>query len=272
MTEIDVRKSRSYSYVQGASDSSNFRFRVTDDCYLNLNAKVGYYTNDEVNVYVRITPDNSSEFVFKVTLSYEHSYGNMSGTSTYTFSQNVAEMPLFHVGKRKEAFRGFFLKKGEERKIDLTFRFIRTIPESYYMDFKNFLSVQDVTLTASDGQVKANMILLKMRSPAFCAMFDMETSKEFQTKTVDMTHVKKDVLVAFVEFLFKEELVNADQTACDLFKLGNMFIVPSLVTASQKYLMENTTKENAREMYRLFEPYPKLLEELIDQVLAKLNK
>ena len=160
-------------------------------------------------------------------------------------------------------------------KVDLTFRCshkLSAIPEAVHEDLKSLLSEQDVTLSASDGQVKANLILLKMRSPVFRAMFGQETWKEFQTMTVDMTDFPKDVLEAFVEFLLNEKLVNPDQTASDLLKLGDKYDIPSLVTASKNYLLDNATEENVEQIYDLFKSFPRLIKESFVKAYGKRKR
>ena len=70
-----------------------------------------------------------------------------------------------------------------------------SIPKALYDDFQSYVSeAPDVKLVASDGQVETKMSLLKMRSKVLRTIFEMETSKEYQTKQVDMGDYSKKVL------------------------------------------------------------------------------
>ena len=109
-----------------------------------------------------------------------------------------------------------------------------------------------------------------MRSKVLRAMFEMETSKEYQTKQVDMGDYPKKVLEAFVKFLATYELVNPEQNASELLVLADKYDVQSLRRAAGRYLLDNVTKEKAGELYDLFEKVcPKLLKELFIKTHGK---
>ena len=275
MTVIDVRASKSYSYVQKTTASTKLRFRVTDDYYLTFTAAVKDYNARHVVVDVQITPDPRTLWSYDVMLSHEQASGE---TGSATFSPDVWEMPITTIARpsRRADYRGILIAKGKESKIVLTFRYHHkssTIPEALHKDIKMFFSEQNVTLNASDGDVKANLNLLTTRSPVFRAMFGRETWEEVQTKTVDMTRFTKEVLEAFVGFLLNEKLVNPKKTASALLELGHKYNIPSLETASKNFILENRNEDNIRLIYKQFQNVcPELVEESFVNTYGKRKK
>ena len=275
MTVIDVRASKSFTYVQPTNASTKLRFRVTDDYYLTFTAAVKDHNARQVVVDLRITPDSRTLWSYDVILSHEQASG---GKGFATFSPDVWEMPITTIARRRRGgdYRGILIAKGKESKIVLTFRYHHKstrMPESLHEDIMSLFSAQDVTLTASDGDVKANLNLLTTRSPVFRAMFGRETWEEVQTKTVDMTRFTKEVLEAFVGFLLNEKLVNPKKTASALLELGHKYNIPSLETASKNFILENRNEDNIRLIYKQFQNVcPELVEESFVNTYGKRKK
>ena len=260
-TEVDVRGTLFYRYYYNVDGhcARRFRFLVTDDHFIYYQEIHDYYDG---TVYFNPDVSCSKRTIHAMPLEYELEVGIETDDDppfnivVYGNNNQVVMTSLPEVDKH------------ETRLVELRFR-VRQQPQTYpipaplYEDFQRFVAINDVTLVTSDGQVHANMNLLKMRSPIFRAMFDQETSDEFIHKRVDMTDFPKDAVEAFVKFLATEKLIDPDGAVCDLFKLGDKYDVPSLKSVTTDYLLKNVTEENAGELYEVIEEEsPNLAREL----------
>ena len=242
---IDVRETKSFSFSETQNRHPHgIVFRVTNG--LSLRYQIDYYR--VINGYqetcpITISPEPDSEVSYEVELKHDG-----QPNEVFKFDRNVRCSPS-----------GVRFPSAGESKVDLTFRVIyhelRTIPKPMYEDVEKFLfkAVKDVNLIGSDGQAGANLLLLKMRSPVFQAMFDEETSKEFQTKTVVIEEFPKESLAAFVHFLSTEEIKLPNENVVDLLRLGHKYQVPSLFSAAQRFILDHMNAENADALFEEFE-------------------
>ena len=246
---IDVRRTKSFIYKESQTKTPrDIVFRVTNSLslryslggnllFLDSHFPVFYFReitfepepdSDQVSYEVELKHDNQKDQVFK-----------------------------FERGVNPSGIR---FESGKESQVNLTFRVmyheLDTIPKAIYTDFKKILfsSIKDVTLIGSDGQkVGANLFVLKMRSPVFQAMFEEETSKEFQTKTVVIEEYTKESLAAFVHFLTTEEINLPNENVVDLMRLGHKYQVPSLFSAAKRFILDHVNAQNADALFEEFE-------------------
>ena len=233
---IDVRESKSFSFKEFRNRHPNgIVFRVTNGLFLR-------YTIDYHRGPITISPEPGSDQVsYEVELKQQH-----QPNEVFIFKRNVT-------------ITGNRFPTGVESKVHLTFRVIyhelATVPKPIYKDVETFLfaAVKDVNLIGSDGQVGVNLLLLKMRSPVFKAMFDEETSKEFQTKGVVIEEFPKESLAAFVHFLSTEEIKLPNENVVDLMRLGHKYQVPSLFSSAKRFILDHMTAQNAEVLFDEFE-------------------
>lgn len=254
MNVIDVRKSMSYKYVPDTKENAMIRFQLTDHHYVAYNGRVSaaeaglYWLTPSLQVQVKSGTD-AEPMEYEVYMRYErHDTGDVR---VFLFDEDQTVMP----GR----FNGFQFQPEQKRPVEFLFRitypFVETlpIPKTLYEDFQRYVSIADITFVGSDGNVTVSKKIIKMRSPVLKTMFNQKTSKEYQSKEVDMTDFPKTVLEAFVKFLTEEQFVFPKNNACDLFKLADKYDIPSLKEVSGNYLLNNVTEENAGELYEIFD-------------------
>lgn len=273
--DVDVRDTRSYIDVwerdiDDFNESRFMRFQITDDHYLlyygSLNYKVPDtypgedYVEKTPQLSVNITPpkplEGANNIDYEVTIFYDKNYTGELLTFWQTATPAKTDVLSIDIEDFPLKLQLKFVVKGTdfspEKKV--------LVRESW---FKMMQGCSDVTLVGNDGEVGTKMELLKDNSEAFKAMFDLETSIEYQTKRVDIKEYSEAVLKSFVHFLATHEVIDGKNTACDLLLLADKYNIADLKSAAEKVLLSKVDSGNARKIFKIFyKVSPELLEKL----------
>jgi len=105
----------------------------------------------------------------------------------------------------------------------------------------------DMILVCGDGEVKAHRNIMSARSPAFKAMLESEM-KEKKSGRVEVKDFGKSVVKAMVQFIYTAEIDEEIEDIVELMKIGNKYLIKSLVNECGLRLAKDISKDNVLDL------------------------
>lgn len=278
--DVDVRETKLFwGYLDPMEVQlidHRLRFRVTDDHYLYYKRYVDSQSWLTISIMPPPAAENVAELDYEVILFYETSTSSLRMVSCVYTPNKTEELAGRLAGVTKIEMR--FVVKSQQINRDramspqLSRGQTMTISKSWYDTMQAHMSTS-VTLVGSDGEVVTRKLLLTAHSVAFEAMFSLPTSLESQTGRVVIKDYSKASLKSMVHFLASHEIIDGNNTACDLLLLADKYGIKELKLRSEKFLLDNVDNGNARGVFRIFmRVSSQLLEELFVKAQVKQLK
>ncbi|UYV73264.1 SPOPL [Cordylochernes scorpioides] len=131
--------------------------------------------------------------------------------------------------------------------------------------------LSDVVLKADNNQeIHAHKAILSARSSVFAAMFrnDMKENKE---NTVDLSHIKYDLLIEVVKYIYTGISTNLPQMAEQILPLAAMYELERLKHLCEKELSDRVTIDTATKLLILADNHSaqQLKEYIINYIKAE---
>ncbi|KAG5670692.1 hypothetical protein PVAND_000939 [Polypedilum vanderplanki] len=126
----------------------------------------------------------------------------------------------------------------------------------------------DITIKAEEKEIKVHKLILK-RSEVFAKMLN-GTSKETQSKIIEIKDIKYEVIVEMCRFLYYDEIPKIDSLALPLLIAADKYMINDLANKCEKFLMLNITIGNFHEVLVTADQLNKnkLREATIDYIIA----
>jgi len=122
--------------------------------------------------------------------------------------------------------------------------------ESLFTDFASLLQnsdKSDLTLVCCDGEVKVHRLIMATRSPAFSGMLESEMEEKISGR-IKITDFSKSVVKAMAQFIYTAQIDEEFEDVVELLKIGNKYLIKSLVDECSKKLLAEISKDNVLEL------------------------
>jgi len=122
--------------------------------------------------------------------------------------------------------------------------------ESLLADLASLLESSDksdLTLVCCDGEVKVHRAIMAARSPAFNAMLESEMIEPI-TGRIEVKDFGISVVKAMAQFMYTAKIDEEFKEVVELLKIGNKYLIMSLVEECCKMLVQEISKDNVFEL------------------------
>jgi len=126
-------------------------------------------------------------------------------------------------------------------------------PNCWRADFENLFTSQtgsDICFNIQGQEIKAHKTILSARSPVFSAMFNSDM-KEKGLERVDLPEITPDIFNALLRFIYTDRVKLTDGNVEPLLALANQYLLPSLKSKCEQFIIKQLTTENCIEMLTL---------------------
>jgi len=125
------------------------------------------------------------------------------------------------------------------------------------LDFGNLLTSQsssDISFIIDGKEVKAHKLILSARSPVFAAMFRSDM-KEKEMDQIDIPDISPVVFNELLRFIYTDRVQLTEDNAEPLLAAANQYLLLSLKTHCEEFVIKGLSTENCVEMFVLAEMY-----------------
>jgi len=133
--------------------------------------------------------------------------------------------------------------------------------QSWSTDFENLFTSQtssDISFIVTGQVIRAHKLILSARSPVFAAMFQLDM-KEKGMDHIVIPEMAPDIFRALLRFIYTDQVQLTDSNVPQLLAAANQFLLPSLKSKCEEFIMEHLTTENCVEMLTLADLHNALL-------------
>jgi len=120
-------------------------------------------------------------------------------------------------------------------------------------DFDNLFTCQtssDISFIVAGQLIKAHKLILSARSPVFAAMFHSDMKEKGMDQIV-IEEIAPDIFRALLRFIYSDQVQLTESNAEPLLAAANQYLLPSLKSTCEEFLIEHLTTENCVEMLTL---------------------
>jgi len=120
-------------------------------------------------------------------------------------------------------------------------------------DFENLFTSQtssDISFIVTGQVFRAHKLILSARSPVFAAMFQSDM-KEKGMDHIVIPEMAPDIFRALLRFIYTDQVQFTESNVPQLLAAANQFLLPSLKSKCEEFIMEYLSTENCIEMLTL---------------------
>ena len=138
---------------------------------------------------------------------------------------------------------------------------LSSVDQRWSTDFENLFIIQsgsDISFIVTGQVIRAHKLILSARSPVFAAMFQSDM-KEKGMEEIVIPEIAPDIFRDLLRFIYTDQVQFTESNVPQLLAAANQFLLPSLKSKCEEFIMEYLTTENCVEMLTLADLHNALL-------------